>query len=54
MNALSIVLLFASVIAGGFLHISTIIFFESTNTHELSIQKILAIIIGALIIFLTL
>ena len=43
-----------AIVTGMLLHISTTILVESTNTHELSIQKILAIIIGALIVFLTL
>ena len=43
-----------AIVTGIFLHISTTILFESTNTHEFSVQKILAIITGALIVFLSL
>ena len=43
-----------AIVTGIFLHISTTILFESTNNHEFSVQKILAIITGALIVFLSL
>jgi zinc transporter ZupT len=46
--------LLTGIVTGIFLHISTTILFESTNTHEFSVQKILAIITGALIVFLSL
>ena len=43
-----------AIVVGVFLHISTTILFESSDGHKFSIQKILAITIGAFIVFLTL
>jgi len=41
-------------VVGIFLHISTTILFESSDGHKFSIQKILAIIVGAIIVMLSL
>lgn len=42
-----------AVIIGVFLHISTIILFESTENHTFNLQKFLAIIVGILLTFFT-
>lgn len=43
-----------AIIVGIFIHISTTILFESSNGHKFSFQKILSIIIGAIITILSL
>ena len=43
-----------AIVIGIFLHISTTILFESSDGHKFSLQKILAIIFGSLIAFLSL
>ena len=43
-----------AIVVGIFFHISTTILFESSDGHKFSIQKILAIIIGTFIAFLSL
>ena len=43
-----------AIVVGIFFHISTTILFESSDGHKFSIQKILAIIVGAFIAFLSL
>ncbi len=43
-----------AIVVGIFLHISTTILFESSDGHKFSIQKIIAIIIGAFIAILSL
>ena len=43
-----------AMVIGIFLHISTTILFESSDGHKLSTQKILAIIVGAIIVMLSL
>ena len=43
-----------AIVIGIFLHISTTILFESSDGHKFSIQKILAIIVGAIIVMLSL
>jgi hypothetical protein len=43
-----------AMVIGIFLHISTTILFESSDGHKFSLQKILAIIIGACIAVLSL
>ena len=43
-----------ALIAGTFLHISTIILFESTENHKFNLQKFIAIMLGVLITFLSL
>jgi hypothetical protein len=43
-----------AMVIGIFLHISTTILFESSDGHNFSTQKILAIIVGAIIVMLSL
>jgi len=43
-----------AIVIGIFLHISTTILFESSDGHKFSTQKILAIIVGAIIVMLSL
>jgi zinc transporter ZupT len=43
-----------AIVIGIFLHISTTILFESSDGHKFSTQKILAIIVGAVIVMLSL
>ncbi|MGY8988241.1 MAG: ZIP family metal transporter [Flavobacteriales bacterium] len=43
-----------AIVIGIFLHISTTILFESTDGHRFSVQKILTIIVGALLAILSL
>jgi hypothetical protein len=43
-----------AMVIGIFLHISTTILFESSDGHKFSTQKILAIIVGAIIVMLSL
>jgi len=43
-----------AIIIGVFLHISTIILFESTENHKFNLQKFLAILAGILLTFFTL
>ena len=43
-----------AIVIGIFLHISTTILFESTDGHKFSFQKILTIIVGALLAILSL
>ena len=43
-----------AMVIGIFLHISTTILFESSDGHKLSAQNILAIIVGAVIVMLSL
>ena len=43
-----------AMVIGIFLHISTTILFESSDGHKFSAQKILAIIVGAVIVMLSL
>ncbi|MEC9209315.1 MAG: ZIP family metal transporter [Bacteroidota bacterium] len=43
-----------AIVIGIFLHISTTILFESSDGHKFSIQKVLTIIVGAFIAFLSL
>ena len=43
-----------AIVIGIFLHISTIILFESSDGHKFNIQKIVAIIVAAFIVILSL
>jgi hypothetical protein len=43
-----------ALIVGVFLHISTIILFESTENHKFNLQKFIAILLGVLLTIFTL